>query len=378
MGKKVRVLEYLGVIGNGGIESFVFNTTLEINNPNIEIMYYCYVRCSLDNMYYKAAVARGKQVILGKSQATGCKIRKYMARITDLLNCCKENHIDIIHFNISFPFDIFFALPLKLAGYKIIFHTQNANTIKMPVLARIADFFAKPLITWTATTLLACSDEAARWTFPSKAYRNHTYSVVKNAIRSSDFVFDKTTRDLLRSKLAISDKFVVGHVGRFVLQKNQAFLVDVFRHLCDKEPNSVLLLIGSGVLEDEIKEKVEKYGLSDHIIFCGNTNKVNEFYQAMDCFVLPSFFEGLGIVAVEAQAAGLKTLCSDVVPREAKVTELMEYMSLTETADKWAMKILSYNNGYFRKNMLDEIVRSGYDIKASAKQLEDLYLEDYE
>ena len=116
-------------------------------------------------------------------------------------------------------------------------------------------------------------------------------------------------------------------------------------------------------------------GLDSAVYFYGTTPNTSELYQAMDCFVFPSQFEGLGIAAIEAQAAGLKTLCSDTIPQEAQITDLMQYMSLADDTKRWAEKILSYNNGYKRRDMSVEIKKAGYDIVNSAKLLEDLYLE---
>ena len=201
----------------------------------------------------------------------------------------------------------------------------------------------------------------------------YDYTIVNNGIDTEKFVFDKQVRDKIRTGLKIENKFVVGHIGRFSYQKNHEFLIDIFNEVYKKNSNAVLLLLGCGELEKQIREKVHILGLDKAVIFNGTVSNANEFYQAMDCFVLPSHFEGLGIVAVESQASGLKTLCSDVVPKEAQITNLLEFMSLSDTAEAWAEKVLSYDNRYGRRDMSDEIKKSGFDIKYSAKQLEGLY-----
>lgn len=374
MRKNIKVLEYLGIIGNGGIESFVFNTTLAIEHPNLEILYYCYNHCSKDNIYYTAAMKKGKKIIFGRTQIKKFKLIKFFAKILDLWSCCKENDIDIIHFHISFPFEILLAIPLKLSGYKIILHQHNANVTNLSLIIRVANMIGRFLISWCSPMLLACSKDAAKWAFPAKAYKNNNYSIVSNSINSFNFVYNEYIRDAKRNELGLFSKFVIGHIGRFVYQKNHTFLIDIFREVRKKEPNAILLLIGSGKLETEIRKKVNEFGLADYVFFGGNIDKIYEMYQVMDCFVFPSHYEGLGIVAIEAQAAGLKILCSDAVPQEAMITELMEYMPLTESSEKWAEKILTYNDGYLRKNMQQKIIEAGYDIKDSARKLEETYL----
>lgn len=259
---------------------------------------------------------------------------------------------------------------------KVIFHAHNAqvkdNTIKLTLHKLL-----KKRLHGTQTIAMACSDDAAKWLFPKTVIQKKQYIVLNNGIYTERFTFNSEVRDSVRTRLKIRSCFVIGHVGRFAYQKNHEFLIDVFVEIKKRLSNAVLLLIGGASGEDrvdETKKKVASLGLAKSVIFYGNTDRVNELYQAMDCFVFPSRYEGLGIAAIEAQAAGLKTLCSDRVPQEAKITDLCEYMVLSDGPEKWAEKILTYVNGYERKDMSEEIVAAGYDIKASAKQLENIYL----
>ena len=174
--------------------------------------------------------------------------------------------------------------------------------------------------------------------------------------------------------MKVDNKFVIGNIGRFSIQKNHEFLLDIFNEVLKKNPNAVLLLIGDGPLENKIKEKTKNLGIEKSVIFYGTTSSTNKLYQAMDCFVLSSLFEGLPIVLVEAQAAGLKTLCSDAITQEAKITGLLDYLPLSGTQEKWAEKILSYNDRYERKDLFKEVKNAGYDIKQSAKRLEEIYV----
>ena len=169
------------------------------------------------------------------------------------------------------------------------------------------------------------------------------------------------------------DIFVIGHIGRFVETKNHKFIIDVFNEIYNKNNKAVLLLIGQGPLVEEVKEKVNRLELTNNVIFLGQRNDVNEFYQAFDLFIFPSLYEGLGLVAVEAQAAGLKCVCSKNVPAEVNVTNNVSFIDLKESSAFWCDKILN-KFPYNRKDFSDKITLHGYNIEFEVKKLEDEYI----
>jgi glycosyltransferase involved in cell wall biosynthesis len=171
--------------------------------------------------------------------------------------------------------------------------------------------------------------------------------------------------------LNLNDHFVVGHVGRFEEQKNHSFLLDVFSELHRQNSEAVLLLAGDGELRKAMEQKAKRLGIADAVRFLGIYANVSELYQAMDVFVLPSLFEGLGIVAIEAQCAGLPVVASDQVPSEANITQNVEYLPLQFPAQKWAIQILQKQN-LGRLDMSAKIREAGYDITAEAVRVEKL------
>lgn len=207
--------------------------------------------------------------------------------------------------------------------------------------------------------------------------KNGEFTVLRNGIDTPAFVWNLETRDGVREELGLGDCFAIGNVARFESQKNHSFLIEVFYELQKMQPDSKLVLVGRGTLENEIRQQIDSLGIADKVIFTGVRSDVNELMQAMDVFVLPSYFEGLGIVNIEAQAAGLPCFASaDVVPPEAKVTELLHYIPLDKGAKFWAEEIL--NNRIpvtMRRNTMDDIVRAGFDIRSTAAELERFYLE---
>lgn len=222
-----------------------------------------------------------------------------------------------------------------------------------------------------ATDFWACSESAARWLYSDKI-PGERIRILNNAIDVSRFAFDSRKRMEYRKRLAWEDKVVIGHVGRFSYQKNHEFLIHIFKEVIKKQENARLLLIGGGTLEKQIVSLIKRYELNDKIYFAGVRDDVDYWLQAMDIFVLPSRFEGMPIVAIEAQAAGLPCFISDVVTREVAITDRISFLPL-DVAD-WSDSILSKaGKREDRKKYADQVSMAGYDIKKYIKVLEGLY-----
>ncbi len=199
--------------------------------------------------------------------------------------------------------------------------------------------------------------------------------VLHNAIEVDKFIYNENVRNRLKKGMNLNDKFVIGHVGRFMEQKNHDYILEIFKEVLKEEPNAVLLLMGDGELEEIIKRKAKQLNIYESIKFMGNVNNVNELYQVMDVFILPSLFEGLPVVGIEAQAAGLRCIFSDKVTRETEITDNVYYLGIEKNNLKeWKEKILA-NRTYDRKNQKEKIVRAGYSIEDEAVKLVDKYIE---
>ena len=226
-----------------------------------------------------------------------------------------------------------------------------------------------------ATDFRGCGELAVSFYFGEEIAKNKAYTLIRNAIEEERFIYNESVREKLRRQYQVGDKMVIGHVGRFMYQKNHMFLIDIFAEVHRQNKNTVLLLIGEGELEAKVKEKIAKLGLQDAVIFTGSIPNVNEMYQMMDVFLLPSLYEGLPVVGVEAQASGVKTIFSDTVTREVSITEQTEFISLQSSPEEWAKEILKYSKGYERKDMTADIVNAGYSIHTEAAKLQKLYLD---
>ena len=202
--------------------------------------------------------------------------------------------------------------------------------------------------------------------------------VIHNAIDAKIFRFNTEIRNRIRDELSIHDNdLVVGTVGRLTPPKNPYFTIEIIEKLSNVIKDFKFLWVGTGELETDIKRIVKEKKLASKVIFTGSVPNANEMYQAMDVFIFPSLWEGLGNVAIEAQASGLPTLCSMEVPREAKATELCEFL-LIDSAEVWCKKILTLRKAipavsYMRPDTYEEIVKADYDIVGVAKWLEEFY-----
>jgi glycosyltransferase EpsF len=199
-------------------------------------------------------------------------------------------------------------------------------------------YILRPFNKVFATDYFACGETAGRWMYGDRCFDRGEVTVMPNAIDTEQFAFDPAARAALREELGIpQDAFVVGHVGRFMYQKNHRFLVDIFAEVLKKKPEAVLLLVGEGELMESIREKVKARGISSSVVFTGARREVNKLYSVMDVFCLPSFYEGMPVVAWEAQANGLPCVFSNKISQEAG----NNFLSLSQGIEKWEEALLS-------------------------------------
>ncbi|MBO6193568.1 MAG: glycosyltransferase [Clostridiales bacterium] len=238
------------------------------------------------------------------------------------------------------------------------------NTMKYMLVKRVEQY---------SDYCFACSENAGKWVFPHKEF-----FVLNNAIDSDLFKYNEETRRRIRREFGVSERYVVGHIGNFSPPKNHRFIIEIFNEIRKKDNNALLILIGDRELRARIEQLVYDYDLDDSVIFAGVRDDIPTVIQSFDVFLFPSLYEGLGIVAVEAQASGLHTICSNVIPREVELTDLVDFVSLDKSAEEWADIVLKYNNGYKREDVTEEIVKAGYDIHDTAQQLQEFYIKTAE
>lgn len=230
-------------------------------------------------------------------------------------------------------------------------------------------YFAWKSVPKVATEYWACGDMAGRFMYGSSPFK-----VIRNAIDLKKFAYDPVMRIEVRKKLGLEGAFVIGHVGRYCPVKNQSFLLDVFKEIVEKKADARLLLIGIGEEEKTLREKAQTLGIGDKVTFLVNRSDVHELYQAMDVFVMPSLYEGLPVVCVEAQANGLPCLVSDRISREVLLTGNIRMKSLSDNVDSWADTILRSDTKRL-DSAAEELRENGYDIEREARLLMEQYIE---
>ena len=200
------------------------------------------------------------------------------------------------------------------------------------------------------------------------------FRVINNGIKCENFVFNENVRAEYRKLLGVEDKTVIGHIGRFERQKNHTFLIDLFKKYAETHLDAVLLLVGEGHLFDDIRKKVDDLGLNDKVRFLGVRSDLEGIYQALDLFILPSLFEGLPVVGVEAQSTGLPILTADTVTSELCVTEFVEMLPLEASYEIWCDKIDDMLKNITRRNTLEDMNKAGFNIRNTADFLQDYYI----
>lgn len=290
-----------------------------------------------------------------------------------LMTFLKDRHYDVAHIHSGSTIALAYSAQAaaKSGIKKVIVHSHssgaNENLKHMLVKAYAAPIFRKYV-----TDYCACSEEAARWKFPSSVM--NTVHIINNGIDVNHFAFDSDKRSAMRDRYGIDDNnIVLGNVGRFTSEKNQIFLVEVLKAYLDRHPEAAvkLVLLGEGECKQEVIRKAEEYKLTDHLLLPDEYNKVRDYLQMYDIFLFPSLYEGLGIAAVEAQAAGLPVIASTGVPATMQLTENVAFLPIDNPAD-WCDKIDDFTRCR-RTDQSTDIKDAGFDIKDTAEKVRELY-----
>lgn len=363
MNEPIKVLHVAGQMNRGGTEMLLMNLLRATDRSRFQ---YDFVEQTQAPCDYDDEITDLGSKIYRCPTIHPRNLRTYRLWWRDFFNNHPEYQIIHGHSRGSAPIYLYEA---NKAERVTILHCHN-NSFGLGIKGIIRKVWQKPLKT-IADYNLACSYESG----VSQFGRNGSFKVIKNGIFTEQFVWNPETRRKVRTELGLGNAFVVGNVARFEEQKNHPFLIEIFNEVHKLRPDARLLLIGRGTLEPQIRSQVKRLGLDEKVVFAGLRSDVNELMQAMDVFVLPSHYEGLGIVNIEAQAAGLPCFVSDkVVPPEAKVTELLHYIPLETGAREWAVQILSNDvPTEKRRNTSKEITEAGFDIHATAAELERFY-----
>ncbi len=355
----IRVLQVIGSLGYAGVEAVVMNYYRFVDRRKVQ---FDFITCSQKPERHDEEINQLGGRIYRMPSRSGEPLA-YMAALRKLI---RENGYKVVHIHQNSASMAMDAMVAKVCGVPTIIghsHNTRCNVVWQHRLFR-------PIVNHVLTHRFACSEEAGRWVFGKR----RDVRIVNNAIDTELYRFDLETRRRVRSKFELQDKFIVGFVGRLHEQKNPFRMLEIFRDFLGVRPNSTLLIVGGGNLENELKLRCRDLEIFGNVMFVGRRDDVNELLMTMDVFLLPSLYEGLPVVVIEAQATGLPCVISENVPAP-NLTNMVRKMQLAETNAKWVETLCETNDSFNRSEAPELIEKGGYSIRREAEKLQNLYLE---
>lgn len=367
-GTKVKRILIIGLTNKmGGVETFIYNTV--VNSDKNKIRYDFLVHG------YKKCVYQQEIEKFYDGKVSFYFIPKYKKNPVKCIQALREfyhkygNQYDVIHLQTGAASEIFYIYPFVQKKRSMIVVHSHAGSGYHPFENTIARIFVNHIV----DERLACSKIAARWLFGKKNEGNT--KIIVNGIDNVRFRYIEEARIKIRKQYNIpEDSFVVGHVGRFSVEKNHLFIIEIFSKILEKDKCAKLILVGDGENENDIKKVCQEKNLLSSIYFVGRQKRTEEFYSAFDSFLMPSIYEGLPLVGIEAQAAGLPCFFSENIDLQVLISDRAKMYSLKMEAIEWAKVILeSKHMDADRKLYADIIHKKGYSIQNAVEELERIY-----
>lgn len=354
-----RVLCILSSLDAGGAETFLMKVMRSLPAEEYQLDFIVSVA---DGCYTQEVLKRG-----GKIYQIPQRRENFWGAFCGIQKIVKDNQYDTVLKLGENSLSVFDLIAAKLGGAKnLALRSCNAPTGLSPK-ARLLHRFFRPILNYVATVKLAPSQLAADFMFGKCA----KVKLLNNGVDLNLFQFHAQGREQIREEFDLTDKLVVGHIGRFHVQKNHRFLLEVFKEIYQQRQDAVLLLVGTGNLEADIRSWVDELNLQERVIFAGQRFDIPNLLSAMDVFVFPSFHEGMPNTVIEAQATGLPCVIADTITRDADLTGLVHYLSLADPPALWAEKAVSLTSEQ-RENTSSAFSQKGYDIKNVANELVEL------
>lgn len=355
-----RVLCIVGGMNAGGAETFLMKVYRQLDKTKYQMDF---AVATEQKGYYDDEILE----LGGKIFHITPKSKGFFRNFNSMRRVVRENKYQYVLRTSQHSLSALELFAARLGGAKTrVFRSSNSNTMttsKKQLILHKACLFMPRLF---ANVRIAPSTEAAEFMFGKGSVKKGRAALLHNGVDLSVYRYHKTSRDAIRKEFGIAeDAFAVGHVGRFQEQKNHLFLLEVFHQIHQKNEKAVLLLVGNGELEKQIREKAEALGISDNVIFTGVRSDVPDLLSAMDVFAFPSLYEGMPNTVIEAQATGLSCVISDTITKEANITGLVEYLPLGD-ASAWAERVMAAAQKP-RLDTTEHFVNKRYDIHSVAE-----------
>lgn len=363
----IRVAIIAGKVDSGGKKNLIMEYYRNIDREKLQFDFIC----DADSQ----AIPKDEIERLGGRIYIITPYQKIFKNMNDMKKIIKKNNYSIVHaYNSTMNlFPMFVAkqcnVPVRISESLSMAHEKDWKTILKRLLRPMSKLFAN--------YYMSCGEDCGRWQFGNDFYEEGKVDVFKTAINTEFNSFNPIVREKTRNEYGWKDKIVIGHIGRFTAQKNSIYMIEIFAAIAKKESKAVLCLIGDGELKDSMMSKIKELGIENQVCYLGRREDIQQFYNAMDCFILPSLYEGLPVVGLEAESCGLPMFFSTEVTREANACELGHFISLNESTEVWADEILKAcrENMPVRKDYSKEVCDAGFDSRYEAKRLQDYYLD---
>lgn len=362
----IRVAIIAGVLHSGGKRNLIMEYYRHIDKTKVQYDFIC---DSDSNGIPKEEIEK-----LGGKVYLVPPYKHIFSHLKATYKILKDNHYQVMH-AFDNTLNVFPLFVGKLAGVKVRISESISKGDKNEAKTKIK-LVLRRFSHWFATDFMANSIDCGVWQFGEKTYDEGNIAIFKTVINADANAFDKVLRDETRKKFGWEDKVIYGFIGRYVEQKNPLFLIDIFNSIAKKQPNAKLVMIGFGELETAMHEKIKEYGLQDRVEDLGRRDDIKQFYNAFDAFLLPSLYEGMPVVGIEAQCTGLPIFFSKNITEETTASDLAEYIGLDEEPAIWAEKIIkkTTENIPLRRSYVSEIKSAGFDSFSEAKRMQEYYI----
>lgn len=370
-----KILVYGMTTNPGGVENVVMNYYRNFNSKVIKLDF---IANTLDKMAYEDELTKNGSKVFHVRARRKNPFKYYK----DMYNIFKNvgNQYDCLWVNLNSLVNItVLKLAKKYQIKRIIIHSHNSRNMDSGLLGKIRQVIheknKKDIIKY-GTDYWACSKMAAKWLFPTEI--QDKVKIINNAICVSDNKLDISKRKYIRKKWNLDGNLVIGNVGRLQYQKNQLFLLKIFKYICKSIPNAKLVLVGDGPDKEKIQLMAQDLNIADKILLAGSQYDTQAWYSSFDIFIFPSRFEGLSVSLLEAEANGLPILASkDVIPKIVKINSNFEFVELNNNASFWANRALRMKNisRIDEETILNNFDKSGFNIKKEAKKIQKYFLE---
>ena len=363
----IRVAVVMGKMHAGGKKNLVMEYYRHIDRRKVQFDFFCDTDSN--------SVPKEEIEELGGRVYMIPPYQKIFANMKAMKRIFKKNKYQILHgYNSTMNVFAMFVgkrcgIPVRINESISMGHKSDKKNILKNVL--------KPFSKCFATHYMSNGEECGRWQFGDKLFDAGKVAVFKTVIDTDKNRFEPELREKCRREYGLEDNIVIGHIGRFTAQKNTLFIIDIFNEIAKKEPKAKLLMIGHGELEEDMMNRVKKYGLENKVLNLGKREDIHQFYNAMDGFLLPSLYEGLPVVGVEAECCGLPVFFSTEIPRESSpCVDIGFFINLDKSAEKWANVILKIilNNIERRTSRSCDIEDAGFDSYIQGRNLTEYYL----